>query len=54
MKRFITSSAALLTAILAVFAFTSIGIANEQPVVGGPAPEFELSDQDGNLHSLED
>ncbi len=54
MKRFITSIAALLTTTLAVFAFTSFGLANEQPVVGSPAPEFELSDQDGHLHSLED
>jgi peroxiredoxin Q/BCP len=34
--------------------FTSIGIANDQVAVGGPAPEFELPDQDGQLHSLED
>jgi peroxiredoxin Q/BCP len=54
MKRFITTSTALLTIILAVFAFTSLGIANDQPIVGSQAPEFELSDQDGNLHSLED
>ena len=40
MKRYITSSAAMLTAILAVFAFTSIGIANEQPVVGEPGPRI--------------
>ena len=34
--------------------FTSLGIANEELAVGAPAPEFELSDQDGRLHSLED
>jgi peroxiredoxin Q/BCP len=34
--------------------FTSIGIASEQPLLGSPAPEFELPDQDGQLHSLED
>ena len=28
--------------------------AAEQLTVGDPAPEFELSDQDGQLHSLED
>ena len=28
--------------------------ASEQPVVGEPAPDFELPDQDGQLHSLED
>ena len=34
--------------------FTSVGIANEQTAVGSPAPEFELPDQTGHLHSLED
>lgn len=29
-------------------------VASESPVVGQPAPEFELPDQDGQLHSLED
>jgi peroxiredoxin Q/BCP len=28
--------------------------AADQPAVGEPAPEFELADQDGQLHSLED
>ncbi len=28
--------------------------AADQPVVGQPAPEFELADQDGRLHALED
>ena len=28
--------------------------AAEQPLVGEPAPEFELPDQDGRLHALED
>lgn len=28
--------------------------ASDQPVIGEPAPEFELPDQDGQLHSLED
>ena len=54
MKRFIAISAVALVAITATLAFTSIGFASEQPLVGDPAPEFELSDQDGNLHSLED
>lgn len=30
------------------------GIAAASAVLGQPAPEFELSDQDGQLHSLED
>jgi peroxiredoxin Q/BCP len=34
--------------------FTSIGIANDQVTTGDIAPEFELSDQNGQLHSLED
>lgn len=29
-------------------------LAADQPAVGQPAPEFELPDQDGQLHSLED
>ncbi len=41
-------------AAVVVFGFTSIGIANDQVAVGEPAPEFELPDQEGQLHSLED
>ena len=41
-------------ALATVFGFTSLGIANDQVSVGVPAPEFELPDQDGQLHSLED
>jgi len=54
MKRFI--SIALISVLAAIFAvmFTTIGIANDQISVGEPAPEFELADQDGQLHSLED
>ena len=37
-----------------VLGFTSIGIASDQPTAGNAAPEFELSDQNGQLHSLED
>jgi peroxiredoxin Q/BCP len=29
-------------------------VANDQVTTGDPAPEFELSDQNGQLHSLED
>ena len=32
----------------------SLALAADQPAVGDPAPEFELPDQDGQLHSLED
>ena len=54
MKRFI--SIALIPAFAAVFAltFTTLGVANDQVSVGGSAPDFELADQDGQLHSLED
>ena len=45
------TAAALLAAVLG---FTSAGLANDQVMVGDPAPEFELSDQNGQLHSLED
>jgi peroxiredoxin Q/BCP len=54
MKRFITVTALVFAAIIAALSFTSIGIADDQPIVGGPAPEFELPDQTGQLHSLED
>lgn len=54
MKRFITICLISLFAIVVALTFTSVGIANEQIAVGAPAPEFELSDQDGQLHSLED
>lgn len=40
--------------LVAVLGFTSLGVANDRNIVGGPAPEFELPDQNGQLHSLED
>jgi peroxiredoxin Q/BCP len=54
MKRNIalTTFAVILAALSA--SFTSIGMANDQVTIGDPAPEFELSDQNGQLHSLED
>lgn len=55
MKRSILlAAAAIIAIVLAATAFTPIGVANEQVAVGDPAPEFELPDQDGQLHSLED
>ena len=54
MKQFITGATIILIAIVAAMSFTSMGIANDQAVVGGPAPDFELPDQDGQLHSIED
>jgi peroxiredoxin Q/BCP len=54
MKYFITVALAAIAAIIVAMLFTSIGIANDQASVGSPAPEFELADQDGELHSLED
>ena len=47
----IALGAALLAAI---FGFTSLGFANDQVASGDTAPEFELPDQNGELHSLED
>jgi peroxiredoxin Q/BCP len=38
----------------AALAIASSGSANSQPAVGSAAPEFELADQTGQLHSLED
>jgi peroxiredoxin Q/BCP len=54
MNRFVTSAAVFLLSSIAALSFSSIGIANDQPTVGSPAPEFELPDQKGQLHSLED
>ncbi len=39
---------------LALLVLGLSALAADQPVVGDPAPEFELPDQDGQLHSLED
>jgi peroxiredoxin Q/BCP len=53
MKRNISIAlVALVTA--AAFGFSSLGIANDHVSVGAAAPEFELPDQEGQLHSLED
>jgi peroxiredoxin Q/BCP len=54
MNRQIIVGLIALAAIAASLSFSSIGIANEYPSVGSPAPEFELPDQIGQLHSLED
>lgn len=54
MKRIFAYPVAAFAAILAIIAFSPIGFAGEQPAVGDAAPEFELADQNGNLHSLED
>jgi len=39
---------------VAAFALAPIGSATDRPTVGSQAPEFELADQTGQLHSLED
>lgn len=46
----------LFSASMALFCLVLSGSASaaDQLVVGQPAPEFELPDQDGQLHSLED
>jgi peroxiredoxin Q/BCP len=54
MNRFITIALIALAAIAVSLSFSSIGIANDYPGIGSPAPEFELPDQDGQLRSLED
>ena len=43
-----------LSTIAALFALCLAAVASEHVAVGQPAPEFELSDQNGQLHSLED
>lgn len=53
MKRAVTAVFAVATCIL-FFALASAGSASDQPPVGSAAPEFELADQTGQLHSLED
>jgi peroxiredoxin Q/BCP len=54
MKRNITLALISVAVAAVILSFTSIGIANDQLAVGTTAPEFELSDQNGQLHSLED
>ena len=54
MKRFVTLALVPFFSAVFVWTFTPAGIANETVSVGAPAPEFELFDQDGQLHSLED
>lgn len=54
MKHNITAALIAIAAMIAAILFTPIGIANDQTNIGDPAPEFELSDQNGELHSLED
>jgi len=44
----------LLASIAALLAVGRFALAAGGPSVGAPAPEFELPDQDGQLHSLED
>ena len=53
MTRKISLAIVTLAAVI-TFGFTSLGMANDAIVVGSNAPDFELSDQDGQLHSLED
>jgi peroxiredoxin Q/BCP len=54
MNRNITLAIVSVALAALVASFTSIGVANDQVTTGDPAPEFELSDQNGQLHSLED
>lgn len=54
MKRFTATALIGLIAIISLLTMSNGGVADDQPSVGSMAPEFELSDQDGELHSLED
>jgi len=54
MTRNIALAITAATLLAVVLSFTSAGLANNQVKVGDAAPEFELSDQHGQLHSLED
>jgi peroxiredoxin Q/BCP len=54
MKRFVSILLVSIFALVVAMSFTPMGVANEQVAVGNPAPGFELADQTGQLHSLED
>ena len=54
MKRNIAFAIVLVALTAGISSFTSVGVANDQVTTGDAAPEFELSDQNGQLHSLED
>ena len=53
MNRAFTGILAVMAGVAAL-ALVPSGSASDQPSVGNPAPEFELPDQTGQLHSLED
>ena len=53
MTRIITLGISTLC-VAAILGFASPGLTSEQPAAGQIAPEFELPDQSGQLHSLED
>ncbi len=54
MRRFTNIALIPFFAVAIALNFSALGMADGQITVGGPAPEFELADQDGQLHSLED
>jgi peroxiredoxin Q/BCP len=54
MKRAVTALLAAATVGALIIASAPAGSAADQPPVGSVAPEFELADQTGQLHSLED
>lgn len=54
MNRNLILALASFTVLATALGFSSLGLANDQVTTGDPAPEFELSDQNGQLHSLED
>jgi peroxiredoxin Q/BCP len=54
MTRNITIALVASAAAAIFIGLSSLGIANDDIMIGQPAPEFELPDQNGQLHSLED
>lgn len=52
--KYLKIASTVIFASLMLISFVPHSTANEQPAVGAAAPEFELADQNGNLHSLED
>tara|TARA_Y100000389_G_scaffold187662_1_gene209329 strand:- start:8186 stop:8734 length:549 start_codon:yes stop_codon:yes gene_type:complete len=54
MNQFITATSCLFVVMVALFAYSAKSVASKQNFVGDIAPKFELPDQNGKLHSLED
>ena len=54
MNQFIAITACLFVVMIALLTHSSKGLASNQVLIGEIAPKFELPDQNGKLHSLDD